>query len=232
MPIYNFSEYIKIIRPVPDNWPKDIYGIPYIKKSNIDISNINNGKWLISLNNAPSNAKNKNCKIIHCFMYDKKLLSFFNNPIKMLTTASGYYACSTYDFSMDSKMEVTKIIEATYNNRWSGMWLQSNGIKNIAVTVGWVNSQTYDICFSGIYDGTLLIISTLGACLGEAKSEFLEGYYELRTRFPHSQIICVGNKIDGMDNDVCYVAYNQSFGNHDKYNDYYQMKLFNWNYKE
>lgn len=33
-----------------------------------------------------------------------------------------------------------------------------------------------------------------------------------------------------MDNDVCYVSYEESFGNHDKYNDYYQMKLFDWNY--
>lgn len=164
-------------------------------------------------------------------MYDKVLFKLFNDPIKMLTTASEYYACSTYDFSMDSKMELTKIIESTFNNRWSGMWLQSNGIKNIAVTVGWVNSQTYDICFSGIYDGTLLIISTLGACFGESKNEFLKGYYEMRKRFPHSQIICVGNKIAGMD-DICYVSYKESFGNYDKYNDCYQTKLFNWNQTE
>lgn len=129
MPTYNFTDYIKIVRSVPSDWPTDIYGIPYIKKSNIDISSINNGQWLISLSNAMSNKKNRKNKIIHCFMYDKKLFELFNNPIKMLTIASEYYTCSTYVFSMDSKMEITKIIEATFNNRWSGMWLQSNGIK-------------------------------------------------------------------------------------------------------
>lgn len=82
MPIYNFSEYIKIIRPIPDNWPKDIYGIPYVKKTNIDISNINNGKWLISLNNAASNKKIKIAKSFIVLCTTKFYLNYLMTQLK------------------------------------------------------------------------------------------------------------------------------------------------------
>ena len=68
--------------------------------------------------------------------------------------------------------------------------------------------------------------------MGISKDIFLKGYYEMRKRFPKSQVICVGNKINGMDDDVCYVDYSQSFGNWDKKRNYWQPSLFNWDLKE
>ena len=54
----------------------------------------------------------------------------------------------------------------------------------------------------------------------------------MRKRFSSSQVICIGNRIEGMDEDVCYIKYKQSFGNWDKYRDYWQPSLINWNGKE
>ena len=45
MPKYSKLNYVRLIRPMPENWPTDKYGIPFIKKKEIDISNLNNGKW-------------------------------------------------------------------------------------------------------------------------------------------------------------------------------------------
>lgn len=50
----------------------------------------------------------------------------------------------------------------------------------------------------------------------------------MRKRFPHSQILCMGNKLSEMNNDVCYIDYKDSFGNWDRYRDYWQPTLFNW----
>lgn len=69
------------------------------------------------------------------------------------------------------------------------------------------------------------MISTLSVCNDECRTMFLNGYHEMRKRFPNSQVICLGNMIDGMDYDVCYVLYNESFGN----NKYYRPSLFYWN---
>ena len=54
------------------------------------------------------------------------------------------------------------------------------------------------------------------------------GYKELRNRFPNTTLICVGDQLSDMDNDVCYVKYEDSFGNWDRYRNYYQLLLVNW----
>lgn len=232
MPIYDNENYVKIMRPIPNDWPLDIFGIPFIKKTNIDISMVNNGIWLINLENAKASDKNACKKIIHSFKYDAQLKRAYDNPYKFLHKFGPYYAVSTLDFSMHPGMKKAQIIDATFRNRWSGVFAQSNGINNVAVTVGWVMEDTYDICFAGIQDGTLLIISTFGSCVGLSKEYFLNGYREMRKRFPNSQIICIGNKIEGMDDDICYVTYEESFGNWDKKTKCWQPALFNWDFSE
>ena len=64
-------------------------------------------------------------------------------------------------------------------------------------TVGWTNSDTYDICFSGLRDGGVFIISTLGTNNIVSYREFIPGYNEMRKRFPNTQIICVGDVLYG-----------------------------------
>ncbi len=232
MPVYENEIYIKLIRPVPETWPTDVYGIPFIKKSNIDISDINNGKWLIGLNNANSKDKNKLKKIVHSFKNDDEINRFYNKPYFMLERLCPYYCVATFDFSMDKKMKKAQIIDATFKNRWSGAWLQMNGQERVIVTVGWVEEDTYDICFAGIEDGTTLLISTLGIIKDGDYNLFIKGYKEMRKRFPSSQIICVGNRLECMDDDICYVSYKDSFGNRDNYHEKWQYHFLNWELKE
>ncbi len=232
MPIYSNNDYVKIIRPIPNDWPKDIEGIPFIKKSEIDISDINNGKWLISVSNINKAAKNLDRKIAHCFKFDSELNRLYQNPFMTLRKMAKCYAASTLDISMHEQMQRAQIIDATFKNRWSGVWLQMNGFDRVIVTVGWVKPDTYDICFSGIENGTALMISTLGACNEDSKVDFVQGYKEMRKRFPDSQVICVGKRLEGMDENICYVDYDQSFGNFDSKQDYWQAKLFNWDFSE
>lgn len=232
MPVYNNKDYIKIMRPIPKNWPKDIEGIPFVKKSEIDISNINNGKWLISISNITGSAKNLEKKIAQCFKFDNELNRFYNNPYLCLERLTKCYAAATIDVSMHGEMQRAQIIDATFKNRWSGVWLQMNGYERVIVTVGWVYSDTYDICFAGIEDGTTLMISTLGVCNEDSKEDFISGYREMRKRFPNSQIICVGNIVEGMDKDICFVEYKRTFGNWDRKSNCWQPALFNWDYSE
>jgi hypothetical protein len=137
-----------------------------------------------------------------------------------------YYAVTTMDFSMDSRMEFKEILSATYDNRWSGAFIQSNG-KKVIPTVGWVNNY-YDISFAGLRDGGVFIISTLGVNNEISHKEFIDGYKELRRRFPNTKLICVGDKVCGMDDDICYIKYEESFGTWDKKQDWWQPKLINW----
>lgn len=227
MPIYNNLDYLKISRNLPKNWKKDKHGIPYIKHEELNLSIINTELFLINPKNLSDKISNKKNKIIHSFVYDDVLNKEYNNPYKWLNKVSSYYAATSPDFSMHDNMQEWQIIEAIAKSRWLGAFLQSYGIK-VFPTVGWTTSQYYDICFAGLEDRSTFFISTLGINNDSCRITFLEGLNELRKRFPLSQYICVGQKIVGMQDDICVVSYEETFGN--KSNAYLQkqIKLFNW----
>lgn len=227
MPTYKFTDYLKIMRPLPQYVERDMYDIPVIEAVPIDISSMNNGLWLINMKNISAKDKISHRKIVHSFCYDDTLRRTFNSPITYLSRTALYYAVSSFDFSMDEKMNFKQILEATYDNRWSGAFMQANG-KRVIPTVGWVNPDTYDICFSGLRDGGVFLISTLGVHNNNCSAVFIEGYYEMRKRFPNTKIISVGDRIEGMDCDVCYVKYEDSFGSMDQQQHLWQPQMFNW----
>lgn len=152
---------------------------------------------------------------------------YYNNIWTYLHNIASYYASCSFDFSMHSEMQKAQIIDATFKNRWSGAYLQSLG-RLVIATVGWVDEDTYDICFAGLEDGAIFIISTLGVSNNDCSEGFLKGFFEMRKRFPNSKIICVGKKLKGMPVDVCYIDYKESFGRNNVNSEFWQPRLFNW----
>ena len=227
MPTYPNKIYLEIIRPLPKFVERDIYDIPYIEPQKIDISPINNGLWLINMKNLSKKDKHPEDKIVHSFSFYDTLKREYKNPVKYLGKVSKYRAVSSFDFSMDTKMDFKQILSAVYDNRWSGAFMQAHG-KLVLPTVGWLEPDIYNICFAGLRDGGTFLISTLGSNNCFSSSVFINGYHEMRNRFPNTKIICVGDPITGMDNDICFVKYEESFGNWDRYHDYWQPKLINW----
>ena len=229
MPVYKNLDYVRIVHPLPQYVERDIYGIPFVEGDSIDISDMNNGKWLINLDHAGSKDKYAYRKIVHGFSTDEVLMRQYNNPYRFLRKVGRYYAVTTLDFSMDDTFTAAQIIDATFRNRWSGAFLQAHG-KMVIPTVGWTTEEYLDITFSGLRNGGIFIISTLGTHSVNNGQGFMKGYYELRSRFPDSRLICVGNAFPGMDSDVCYIPFSESFGSWDKYQDYWQPAMFNWDY--
>ena len=227
MPVYKNLDYVRIVHPLPQYVERDIYGIPFVEADSIDISDMNNGKWLINLDHAGSKDKYAYRKIVHGFSTDEVLMRQYNNPYRFLQKVGRYYAVTTLDFSRDDTFTVAQVIDATFRNRWSGAFLQANG-KMVIPTVGWTTEDYFDITFSGLRNGSTFIISTLGPHSVNNGQEFLAGHHELRSRFPDSKLICVGNAFPGMDSDVCYIPFEESFGSWDRYQDYWQPALFNW----
>ena len=48
----------------------------------------------------------------------------------------------------------------------------------------------------------------------------------------YNEIRYLGNKIAEMNNDISYVKYKNSFNNWNKYQNYWQSSLFNWDERE
>lgn len=225
MPVYESEDYIRTMRPIPKFVRRGAFGIPFIEKEESDIEDLGNGLWLTNINNVTSKAKHLERKINHMFRGDKELQRYYDHPYSFLEKVSKCYATASFDFSMHPGMSVAQIISATYKNRYSGMFTQTNGVRTFA-TVGWVEPDTYDICFEGLSDGAVFLISTLGVNNEDCEKRFLRGYREMRTRYPASRIISVGERIRGMDDDVFYVSYSESFGSGDRHSDYWQPRLF------
>lgn len=227
MPTYKNSDFISVMRPLPKDWPAGPYDIPFIKKEDLPISLIGNGLFLSSINNASPKDKGAARKIIHSFSFDPVLKRCYEKPLRFLERTSPYYGLTSPDFSMHFGMKEWQIIDATAKSRWLGAFCQAYG-RRVYPTVGWVDEKTYDICFAGLEDGSTFFVSTLGTNNKECDGTFHDGFTEMRRRFPHSRVICLGQRLPWFQNDVCVVPYSDSFGNFDKCYQGWQGKLFNW----
>ena len=76
----------------------------------------------------------------------------YKNPLKLIEKTSGYYGVTSWGFSMQEEMSEQLIIQAIGKSRWFGRFLQSYAVK-VYPTVGWIDENTYDICFAGLRDG-------------------------------------------------------------------------------
>ena len=234
MPIYDTQKFTCVMRPEPIGWKKDIFDIPFIEREELPISLMGSDLFLINPANVSKNDIDKERKIVYSFLFDDSLEKEYENPMKFIQRISGYYGATSLDFSMHPGMNKWSVIQAVAKSRWFGRYLQSFGIK-VFPTVGWIDENSYDICFAGLKNGSTFFISTLGVNNEISRPMFFKGFWELRRRFPNSRQICVGQNMAGIPNDVCVIPYEDTFGGKKQLAQRNQMRLFNWDgtiYKE
>lgn len=200
-----FEKY-KVIRPIIGHCEYDKFDMPIIRK--VDLSMINWKKLkVIGIQNASPKTSDKDTLVL-MFNYDKRLLSLWNNPLKKVGLFQGYTAVATPDFSIYPTMNKNEIRHNIYMSRWLGVTWQNYNCK-IIPTIGWALPDTYDLCFSGVEYGSVVIISTLG-CTNNT-SVFLSGFNEMKVRLNPPIIIVYGNMIDGMTGTFIKFGYTDVF---------------------
>lgn len=204
----SLTEYdkYKVIRPVIGGCQYDKNYIPIIRNTfeeNFDWNNIHAcGIQNISKKNDNSNT------VALMYLYDKKLVHFWNNPLKKIPLMLGCAAVATPDFSYYGSMNINEIRHNVYMNRWLGVTWQNYGV-NIVPTIGWAGEDTYDLCLSAVEEGTPVTISTIGC--QKHQEEFLAGFNEMKKRINPSIIIVYGDMIDGMTGTFLNFKYTDSF---------------------
>ena len=212
-------EKFNLIKPLPNNWPKDEKGIPFLKKDNFDDVNWNEVKFA-SKSNIKS-TKNKSYKVLLDFQFDKTLNPIYNNIFDYALKAHDFLAATTPDFSAYRNMEPWKIEENIIHGLWCGAWLQYLGIRVIP-TVTWADERTYDICFNYIEKGSVVAISTVG--ISKNKDAFLKGFNEMTKRIKPSLILVRGKLIEGMEGKFIFIGFSDTFETESEYE---QLSLFN-----
>ncbi len=131
------------------------YGIPLIKKQEIDIDKIE--PW--GFNKTKLNDDEFKHKTIHFFTYDWNFEAAYSKPEITFEKLAQYYALLTPEFSTYKDMPLVLQAYSVFKNRWCGAFWQKQGMRVIP-TVTWGTPASYEFCFDGIEQGSVVAIST------------------------------------------------------------------------
>ena len=189
----SISDYdiFKVVRPILGQEEQYLDQMPIIKNMGLDKIDY---EQLKATNYQNIKQGDKNTLLLG-FCYDKILFNFWSNPLKYLLQVKQCGIVATPDFSVYPNMNKFEVAHNVYMNRWLGVLWQNVGC-NVIPTISWCDGSTYDVCFSGVEKGSVVVISTIG-CKNN-KEIFLAGFKEMKKRINPQLIIVYGDMIPGM----------------------------------
>lgn len=174
----------------------------------VDIENSSNDFWqmpivqndnfipqdLLGFNYAKT-SKNKNCGI-HFYIDDYQFERIWNKPQDYIDILEEYECILTPDFSLYMDMPMPMKIWNIYRSRMIGQYYQNQGIKVIP-TLSWAEKETFEFCFQGIPEGSIVSISTIGVKKDKnALKIWKDGVDELIKRIKPSTILIYGGQLE------------------------------------
>ena len=193
---YYFDKKLKKLKIVRNEF-KTVgkYNMPLIKKQKIDLDKID--LWNYTKTKV-DDTENKD-KTIHFFTYDWLFDSVYDRPEKAMEKLDQYYALLTPEFSLYWDMPKALQIYNTFKNRWCGAYWQKMG-KIVIPTICCAGDDSYDFCFDGIEEGSVVAVSTY--CREDYKFEFMKSYNKMLDVIKPSAIVCYGIPFSEMKGNI------------------------------
>lgn len=177
------------------------WDIPVIRRQPVDLSG---PVGLIAcVDTRPGDTKNA-WRGVHHFVDDARFEDAYRHPERRLTKYSQYRFVLTPDYSLFPEMPLWRQIESVGKNRWCGAYWQEHGL-TVVPTMGWGLATTFDFCFAGVEEGSVVAVSTLGCRTG--RTRFLRGYDAMFERVRPEAVICFGKPIPGMRGSLVEIDY-------------------------
>ena len=177
----------------------NFWQMPIIENNNYIPSN------LIGFNYAKT-SKEKNVGI-HFYLDDYQFERLWNKPEDYIEILQQYECTLSPHFSLYMDMPMPMKIWNIYRSRLIGQYYQSQGIKVIP-TLSWAEEETFQFCFEGIPQGSIVSISTIGVKRNEEALKIWEqGVDELIKRIKPSTILIYGGKLDYDYGDIEVIYY-------------------------
>lgn len=149
---------------------------------------------LIGFNYALS-AKDKNVGV-HFYLDDYQFERLWNKPLEYIEVLQDFECCFTPDWSLYLDMPIAMKIWNTFRSRLIGQLMQDAGLIVIP-TVSWAEKETFDFCFDGLPENSVLTISTIGVKKNSDAFEiWAEGVKELIKRKHPSCLLVYGGEVD------------------------------------
>ena len=163
---------------------------------------------LIGFNYALS-TKEKNVGV-HFYIDDYQFERVWNKPQEYIEMLEEFDCCFTPDFSLYMDMPISMKIWNTFRSRLIGQMMQDEGIIVIP-TVSWAEKETFDFCFDGLPENSVLTISTIGVKQDEnAMKIWKDGVEELLKRKHPSTLIVYGGEVDFDYGDTKVLYFNNA----------------------
>lgn len=133
---------------------------------------------------------------VHFYIDDYQFERIWNDPHKYIEVLKDFDCVLTPDFSLYMDMPMSMKIWNVFRSRLIGQMMQDTGLIVIP-TVSWAEKATFDFCFDGIAEGSVVSISTIGVKRDEAAFQiWRDGATELIKRKKPSTILVYGGEVD------------------------------------
>ena len=133
---------------------------------------------------------------IHFYVDDYQFERVWNAPEKYIEILEQYEAILSPDYSLYMDMPMAMKIWNVYRSRQIGAFYQRKGIRVIP-TISWAEKETFEFCFKGIPQGSIVSISTIGVKESkDALAIWHAGVDEMIRQIEPSAILVYGGKIE------------------------------------
>jgi hypothetical protein len=181
--------------PIADKplYPSDNqYGIPNLRYTPLTAV----PGWLIPYRTRVRPHQSVEGGAVHFFLFDAIFESVWTCPSKSGHYLQRFKTLISPDFSLSTEMPLALQIYNIYRNRWCAANWQSQGY-SVIPSIGWSDAASYEFCFLGIPQNTVVALTTLGS--RRQKNVFLHGFDTLIERIQPSLVLIYGKPFAEME---------------------------------
>lgn len=161
----------------------------------------------IPFNYVKTTNKNKSKTGVNFYIIDQQFERVWNNPLRYAQILSEYGAVISPDFSTYLDFPLSVRLFNTYRNRWLTRFWQDSDL-TVVPDVGWGLKDSYEWCFDGLPEGSVVSVSNVGAMDNrESRKAFMDGYNEMLTRLQPKLVLFYAHKIDDYKGPVRYIKF-------------------------
>lgn len=187
---------------VPENLTDDFWQMPIIRNQGYIPSE------LIGFNYAKTSERKD--VGIHFYLDDYQFERVWNDPAKYLEILSEYDCVLSPDFSLYMDMTMAHKIWNVYRSRQIGSYWQDHGI-TVIPTISWAEKETFEFCFRGIPEGSIVSVSTIGVKENPTALQiWRDGMDAMIEKIKPSVILIYGGQLDYDYGDIKTVYFDNA----------------------
>lgn len=187
--LFDFDEYEAV----------GFYQMPILKPCDCVPDDIISFNYMLS-------AKEKNVGI-HFYVDDYQFERIWTQPQTYIEKMQEFQCVFTPDFSLYTEMPIAMKIWNIYRSRLIGQMCQRAGL-NVIPTVSWCEAATFDFCFDGLPENSVLSISTIGVKRDSgAFAIWKAGVDEMIKRLHPHTLLIYGGEVDYDYGDIRTIYY-------------------------